>query len=1239
MAVDSSGSLVDALRQYRLLEPSQLDEVTRTLQARFSDPKAVAGELIRRGWLTPFQVNQLFQGRGQELLLSSYVLIERIGEGGMGQVFKARNWKLGRIVALKLIRKERLDNPSAIRRFQREVRAAAALSHPNIVLAYDADEIAGTHLLVMEYVEGATDLAKLVKRDGPLPVAQACEFIRQAALGLQHANERGLVHRDIKPHNLLLTTGGTQIKVLDMGLARLDSCPADAEGSSAMTREGAVMGTPDYIAPEQAREAHTVDIRADVYSLGCSLYQLLTGRVPFPGGSFTEKLLKHQMDEPAPVESLRKELPPGLAAVIRKMMAKRCEDRYQTPGEVATVLAAGLAGAWPEEQPSSHGWSGVGNLSHTMMTAVRRPGVRLPWMPLAVVGVVLFVAAAAAVVLSRRDPGLDKSDALTGLRDQIVEVAANRTWQDTGIDVQEGSVIYLTPRAGLWRKGQTASSARGLEKAPRDRALLPEANFLCLLARIGDDPEPTAVMMLRQELRPKRTARLFLQINDLDVDENSGSIKIEIEGGRPGDPIPPPGPTPYQIADVALRPLLARTEQKDADPVALRDGLLHLRSRLVGTPQLPRANLLLADLQARLPSALDALKPADVSPEEAILAGAGNPPVPPPGLVSVLGSGRFKAWNSINHGMFTADGKLVVSVHSGMNLTVWDAVTGRRIRALRVSEAYGWHGVASAFLALEGKAVVLRVAGSEHTLHILDFSTGESIRTLTLGPQATYHYPMALHPDGRTVLVGHSNGSVTFRDLVTGEVRQTLKAHASAVFTVSIARDGKRLATGSGTQDQQAPRELKLWQIDGAGPPREVGVLLRDRTLPWPPVFSPDGSLLVGQGLQPQEVITWDLSGPEPKQRIVDARSPVYNAFFAPDGKTLAMNHIHVPSVSVWDRAGPAITYRSLLRDVTGFAISPDGRALAARSRDKVLTVWDLATEKVRFPADALPPHYTRATFAPDGTELALIDGNAVVVMDPVTRRERLKLEGHDRAVLAVAFSPDGTRIATGSSSGPVKLWDRATGKELKTLPGHSANVWCVSFSPDGAYLTAGGSSESGANRVIVWDLKTFREVSNCRNLPAWHVVHGPGSQACTIVLDDRLLVWDLTRDQERQRIKTTGVASIAVSPDGKTVAAGGVHGGFSVRLWNGTSDKFLFDSGGHSWDGTSVVFAPSGRQWASIGHEGFIYLWESPSGRKLKDWHFQGALHGGSFSADGRYLAIPGANGAVYVLRLFPAE
>ncbi len=359
MPIDTVASLADDLRRYRLLEPAQLDELARDLQARFPEPRALAGELVRRGWLTPYQVNQVFRGKGAELLLGSYVLLERLGEGGMGQVFKARNWKLGQIVAVKMIRKERLATADALRRFQREIRAAAQLDHPHIVRAIDADEVGGVHLFVMEYVEGI-DLARLVKQHGLPPMALACQYIRQAALGLQHAYEREMVHRDIKPHNLLLVSGrvvsgewskdqpplSTQhsaltthhVKILDMGLARFTTPEDEGDSSSTLTQEGTVIGTPDYMAPEQARESHGVDIRADLYSLGCTLYFLLTGRVPFPGGTMTEKLLRHQLDQPTPIEQLRPETPDAVTAVAYRLMAKKPDDRFQTPAELAEHL-------------------------------------------------------------------------------------------------------------------------------------------------------------------------------------------------------------------------------------------------------------------------------------------------------------------------------------------------------------------------------------------------------------------------------------------------------------------------------------------------------------------------------------------------------------------------------------------------------------------------------------------------------------------------------------------------------------------------------------------------------------------------------------------------------------------------------------------------------------------------------------------------------------------------------------
>jgi putative intracellular protease/amidase/predicted Ser/Thr protein kinase len=267
-----------------------------------------------------------------------YRILERIGRGGMGVVYKAEHRLMQRLVALKVINAKYTANPRAVERFRQEVRAAAALAHPHIVIAYDAEQAGKLHFLVMEYVDGVS-LAAWVERKGRLPIVQACQFIRQAAQGLQHAHERGMVHRDIKPQNLMLTRKG-QVKILDFGLARMarESAEGDNQRAMLLTSVGAVMGTPDYMAPEQANDARSADARSDIYSLGCTLYFLLAGRAPFQAGSFTKMLERGVKRLATPLESLRDDVPADLVAVLARMMAAAPAARYQTAAELAQAL-------------------------------------------------------------------------------------------------------------------------------------------------------------------------------------------------------------------------------------------------------------------------------------------------------------------------------------------------------------------------------------------------------------------------------------------------------------------------------------------------------------------------------------------------------------------------------------------------------------------------------------------------------------------------------------------------------------------------------------------------------------------------------------------------------------------------------------------------------------------------------------------------------------------------------------
>lgn len=267
---------------------------------------------------------------------SRYRVVRQLGRGGMGTVFEAEHRMMGRTVALKVINHQFVRNRMAIERFRGEVRAAAQLSHPNIVTAHDADEAGHLHFLVMEFVDG-TNLAKQVEKSGPLPIRHACHFARQVALGLQHAHEQGMVHRDIKPQNLMLTRQG-RVKILDFGLARFAS-EANADSESAkLTKAGVTLGTPDYMAPEQVLDSRKADIRADIYSLGCTLYFMLTGKPPFSEGSAIDKMKAHLQQTPSAIAGTRDDMPTELAAIINRMMAKDVSVRFGTPGEVAAVL-------------------------------------------------------------------------------------------------------------------------------------------------------------------------------------------------------------------------------------------------------------------------------------------------------------------------------------------------------------------------------------------------------------------------------------------------------------------------------------------------------------------------------------------------------------------------------------------------------------------------------------------------------------------------------------------------------------------------------------------------------------------------------------------------------------------------------------------------------------------------------------------------------------------------------------
>ena len=352
-----TSDLFELIMKSGLLGAAALNQ--RRADADASDPpqstEMLLRQLVQDGLLTPFQAKHLLHGRHKGFFLGDkYKLLAHVGSGGMGQVYLCEQLLLHRLVAVKVLQQAaQSDSGGAVERFFREARAVAQLDHPNIVRVFDLERNASNPFMVMEYVDG-TNLHALVSERGPVSIERGLNFVLQAARGLKHAHGAGLIHRDIKPGNLLLDRTGT-VKLLDLGLARFFTDNAKNNNLTAKYDENNIIGTADYIAPEQTQDSSKVDGRADIYSLGGTLYYLLAGRAPFEGGNIAQKLLWHQLRDPDPISAFRNDVPADVDAFVKRMMAKKPEDRFQSPQEVIEALApweaADVLPPKPEEMP------------------------------------------------------------------------------------------------------------------------------------------------------------------------------------------------------------------------------------------------------------------------------------------------------------------------------------------------------------------------------------------------------------------------------------------------------------------------------------------------------------------------------------------------------------------------------------------------------------------------------------------------------------------------------------------------------------------------------------------------------------------------------------------------------------------------------------------------------------------------------------------------------------------------
>jgi WD40 repeat protein/tRNA A-37 threonylcarbamoyl transferase component Bud32 len=1003
-------------------------------------------------------------------LVPGYEILGELGRGGMGVVYKARQVSVNRVVALKMILAGARAAAEDQQRFVAEAEAVAALQHPHIVQLFESGRHEGHCYFTLEFVAGGSLWGRLQGK--PLPPNEAARLVEPLAEAMHAAHGKGIIHRDLKPANVLLTEDGTP-KITDFGLAK------KVDVGSGVTTTGTILGSPSYMAPEQASGKKQVGPASDIYSLGAILYECLTGRPPFRAATVMDTLLQVVNEEPAAVRSLQPGVPRDLETICHKCLQKDPAKRYATARDLAEDLGRFRKGEPVRARPLSPA-------ERAVKWVKRHPSLA------AMLGVVVVVAAAglAGILFAYGEALRQRDNALKAEALALAQTEENRR-------ALANSRVMLADAA--WREGHGGLAQDRLDEVPDDLRRW-EWHYL---------KRATAGGLFTFHGHTGQVNSVCYSPDGSRLATGSGDGTAKVWDARTGQQLLTLKGHTLPVTSVCFSPDGSRLATGSHDSTAkVWDARTGLELFPLKGHALPVTGVSFSpDGHSLATSSYD---------NSAIVWDAET------------GRERFtlKGHTNIVSGVcFSPDGQRLATASWDETVKVWDvsmSTKGQQAGGQQLLDLRGHTGgVYTVCFSPDGRS--LATGSDDKTAKVWDARTGQLL--LTLRGHTGRVWGLGFSPDGQRLATGSQDQTARVWDARSGQQLLDLKGHTGFVSSVAFSPDGQTLATGS--RDGTA----KVWDTWAAGD----GLDFKGHSGHVTSVaFSPDGHSLATAS-EDGTAKVWDVRTGLELFALKGHTGAVTGVCFSPDGRRLATSSAD-QTAKVWDtRTGTAqLDLKGHTDVVTSVCFSPDGQRLATASQDNTAKVWDARTGAALLTLKGHTGSVTGVCFSPDGQRLATASADkAVKVWDAGTGGELLTLKGHTAQVTSVCFSPDGSSLLTGSEDRTAKVWDARTGGELLTLKGHGYGVLGVCFSPDGHRL----ATASQDNTAKVWDAHTGQELLTVKGsaLPVTSACFSPdGFRLATGSRDNTAKVWDARPGQEPIALKghALPVTSVSFTPE-----------------------------------------------------------------------------------------------------------